>query len=322
MSDTIRIVVPAPQPVRVVTGGGGGAGVTDGDKGDVTVSASGATWTIDNGVVSNAKLRDSAGFSVIGKATTGTGAPADIVAGNNGVLRRSGSGDLSFATIVTANIGAGQVDLGTMADLAANAIIGNNTGSAATPLALTATQVRSVINVADGATANASDASLRDRTTHTGVQAIAATTGLQAALDAKPAISHTHVIADTTGLQTALTRVINVTFGDGVTVPTVGTKAIIAAMPVAGTIASWSIEGDVSGSAVIDVQKASANVAPSYTSMVGGGTKPTLSGAVASNANAPASWTGTTFVEGDKLRFNLDSVATCTRLVLSIKVTV
>ena len=49
----------------------------------------------------------------------------------------------------------------------------------------TSVEKSKLAGIASGATQNASDASLRDRTTHTGVQAIATVTGLQAALDGK-----------------------------------------------------------------------------------------------------------------------------------------
>ena len=67
--DLVEIIQRIVKAVGAVSGGG----VPDGDKGDVTVS--GATWTIDAGAVTLAKMADMATSSLIYRKTAGAGTP-------------------------------------------------------------------------------------------------------------------------------------------------------------------------------------------------------------------------------------------------------
>lgn len=84
-----------------------GGTVSDGDKGDITVSASGATWTIDNTVVTFAKMQNIATDRLLGRDTAATGSVEELTVG--GGLEFTGSAGIQRSALtgdVTATAGS------------------------------------------------------------------------------------------------------------------------------------------------------------------------------------------------------------------------
>jgi hypothetical protein len=97
-------------------------------------------------------------------------------------------------------------------------------------------------------------------------------------------------------------------FGDGVTVPGVGSIAIIT-VPAAGTIIQSDIDADASGSAVVNWYRAAAGTPTTFSSIVASA-KPTLSSGQSATDSTLTGWT-TGIAAGDRLKAVLESVATC-----------
>jgi hypothetical protein len=106
---------------------------------------------------------------------------------------------------------------------------------------------------------------------------------------------------------------------DGGSAITTGVKFDLE-IPFAGTIASWTLLADVSGSIVVDLWKDTyANYPPTDADSITASAPPTLSAATKSEDATLTGWTRA-LNKGDILRWNVDSATTVTRATVQLSV--
>lgn len=108
--------------------------------------------------------------------------------------------------------------------------------------------------------------------------------------------------------------------GGGATITT-GVKGFLE-IPFACTITRATLLADQSGSIVVDIWKDTyANYPPTVADTITASAKPTISAATKAQDATLTGWT-TAIAAGDILGFNVDSITTCQRVTLSLRVTV
>src|SRR6478609_8495309 len=134
---------------------------------------------------------------------------------------------------------------------------------------------------------------------------------------ATPLVADIRLSDGSTVTPTTLKRSITITIDGGGSVPSTGIKARWSS-PVACTVEAWSLVGDASGDAVIDVLRSTYSGFPT-TASIAGTDKPTLATAQkAENLGPLTDWGSTAIAANDVLEFDLSSVTTCKLLSLTL----
>ncbi len=146
---------PASNLITSVFGRTGAIAAQTGDCDAAQISGLGALATkssigtsdVTDDAVTDAKLRNSAGLSIIGRAGNATGDPADIVAASDGqVLRRSGT-NIGFGTVATAGITDDAIDNTKLANMAQASVKGRAAAAGTgDPADLSQAQLTALIN--------------------------------------------------------------------------------------------------------------------------------------------------------------------------------
>lgn len=185
---TIDNTDEANPKVNATGGGGGGGGINsvNGDTGPDVVIIS--DMISDSGNIQ--KFISSAQLTKIGHISVTQAVDLDVIesdtaTNNDKVTNATHTGDVTGSGALT--IADNVVTNAKLATQATSTIKGRVTAGTGNTEDLTAAQVRTVINVANGATANETDANLLNRANHTGFQAQSTVTNLVTDLVAKQA---------------------------------------------------------------------------------------------------------------------------------------
>jgi len=208
-------------------------GVSDGDKGDITVSGSGATWTIDNNVVSFAKMQQIGTDKLLGRDAAGTGNVETIALGLS--LEFSGSATMQRAALTGDVTAAADSNITTIANDAVtyakmqnvvnnNRVLGNVGGAGGVVTELTAAQLQTLLAFVDGA---------------------GAANRLAYWSDANTLTSNAAFVVDGTNGRVTITN-INPNFG-------IGNANLNFAIPTGGTNEIIHAEGNVSGNILMGI---------------------------------------------------------------------